>query len=122
MEQLAGIGGVFFKAKNPDALGSWYHEKLGLPMQDGFGRFIWRQPGAPEKSGRTEWCLFEADSDYFKGNFMINYRVTNMDRMLAQLREQGVTIEKTEDVEYGRFAWVIDPEGNRVELWEPIGE
>jgi predicted enzyme related to lactoylglutathione lyase len=72
--------------------------------------------------GRTVWSLFPADTDYFgptRPAFMVNYRVANLDRMLERLRQNGVKVEKVEDLDYGRFAWVTDPEGNRVELWEP---
>jgi predicted enzyme related to lactoylglutathione lyase len=84
--------------------------------------FAWREKDRPEAIGRTVWSIFPDDTDYFgpsRSPFMINYRVANLDRMLEQLRSGGVAVEKVEDYDYGRFAWITDPEGNRVELWEP---
>jgi catechol 2,3-dioxygenase-like lactoylglutathione lyase family enzyme len=121
-EKVTGIGGIFFRAQDPSRMSAWYREHLGIPLEDGHADFFWRNPERPEEKGRTTWALFPADTDYFgpsRPAFMINYRVANLDRMLAQLRTQGVTIEKVEDYDYGRFAWTTDPEGNRIELWEP---
>jgi predicted enzyme related to lactoylglutathione lyase len=122
MEKVTGIGGVFFRAQDPGRLSAWYRDHLGVPAHDGHASFIWREHDHPDALGRTEWCAFPADTDYFgpsKQPFMINYRVANLDRMLDQLRRNGVAIEKVEDHDYGRFAWITDPEGNRIELWEP---
>ena len=101
---------------------AWYREHLGIAAEDGHADFLWRDPNRPEETGRTTWALFPADTDYFgpsRPAFMINYRVANLEKMLEQLRRQGVAIEKFEDYDYGRFAWITDPEGNRIELWEP---
>ncbi len=124
MERVTGIGGVFFKARNPARLAAWYREHLGIQAQNENADFAWRDKDQPEKMGRTVWSIFPADSDYLgQGReFMINYRVSNLDGMLEQLRRAGATVHKVEDYDYGRFAWVSDPEGNRVELWEPKGE
>jgi predicted enzyme related to lactoylglutathione lyase len=125
MEKVTGIGGVFIRARDPERMAEWYREYLGISTTDGYTRFLWRNPEQPEESGSTVWSLFPGDTDYFgptKPAFMINYRVANLDRMLEQLRKGGVTVEKVEDYDYGRFAWITDPEGNRVELWEPKGE
>ena len=114
MEKVLGIGGVFFKARDPQRLAAWYRDHLGLPVE----------PSQPDPQARIVWATFPADSDYLGSGgarFMVNYRVANLDRMLEQLRLADVTIEKTEDHEYGRFAWITDPEGNRVELWQPVG-
>jgi len=119
MEHVTGIGGVFFKARDPEKMSAWYREHLGVPVEDGHADFTWREQDHPEKTGRTVWSIFPANSDYFGSAAMINYRVANLDRMLEQLRERGVTVEKVEDYDYGRFAWITDPEGNRIELWEP---
>ena len=122
MERVTGIGGVFFKAQNPAALAAWYREHLGMCSESDHTDFEWREKDRPDQVGRTVWSLFKADTDYFGPGskaFMLNYRVTNLERMLNQLRQQGVTIEKVEDYDYGRFAWITDPEGNRIELWEP---
>ncbi|MDB6021923.1 MAG: Glyoxalase/Bleomycin resistance protein/Dioxygenase family protein [Pedosphaera sp.] len=122
MEQVTGIGGVFFKVQDPKKLAAWYREHLGVRTEHGYADFIWRDKDNPETKGRTVWSLFPTNTDYFSSPVMINYRVANLDRMLEQLRRGGITIEKTEDYDYGRFAWIKDPEGNRVELWEPKGE
>src|SRR2546430_7248437 len=95
---------------------------LGMDAEDGHADFVWREHDRPDEIGRTVWSLFPADTDYFgpaRPAFMVNYRVSNLDRMLAQLRQKGVSVEKIEDYDYGRFAWITDPEGNRLELWEP---
>ncbi len=100
-------------------------ENLGICAEDGHADFVWRDPERPDDVGRTVWSLFPADTDYFGAGhpaFMINYRVANLERMLEQLRGNGVTVEKVEDYDYGRFAWITDPEGNRIELWEPKGK
>jgi predicted enzyme related to lactoylglutathione lyase len=118
MERVIGIGGIFFKARDPQGMAAWYRKHLGVAMEDGRLDFVWNEKGA------TVWSLFPADTDYFAPStapFMINYRVANLGRMLEQLRGGGVKVEKVEDFEYGRFAWITDPEGNRIELWEPRG-
>lgn len=122
MEKVTGIGGVFFRAENPNGLSAWYRDHLGVAAADGHASFLWREHDKPESMGRTEWCAFPADTTYFgpsKQAFMINYRVANLDCMLDQLRRKGVSVDKVEDYDYGRFAWITDPEGNRIELWEP---
>ena len=120
MERVTGIGGVFFKAKDPAKLAAWYRDQLGFelePAQDAVTVFRWNEPGT------TTWSAFPEDSLYFGpagARSMINYRVANLDLMLGQLREAGAPVdERIEDSEYGRFGWVTDPEGNRFELWEP---
>jgi catechol 2,3-dioxygenase-like lactoylglutathione lyase family enzyme len=123
MERVTGIGGVFFKARAPEPLAAWYREHLGICSEGGMAEFVWRDAGPPHAAGRTVWSLFSADTDYLgAAPFMINYRVENLDRMLEQLRRGGIAIEKVEDYDYGRFAWLRDPEGNRIELWEPKSE
>lgn len=127
MERVTGIGGVFFRAEDPTRLGGWYRRHLGIPVNDsGYCDFRWRDEDDPARLGRTVWSLFPADSDYLgsgESGFMINYRVADLDGLLAALREEGVEVEDgIEEHEYGRFAWITDPEGNRIELWEPAGE
>lgn len=124
-ERVTGIGGVFFKARDPKALSVWYQEKLGVAVRDGaeWSRFEWREREDPGRVGITVWSLFRSDSKYFapsQATFMINYRVRDLDRMLTQLRALGVGVESKVAEEFnGKFAWVVDPEGNKIELWEP---
>ena len=124
MKRVIGIGGVFFKAKDPEKLRAWYKEHLGLQF-DAYGSVVFDCPAEEEQRqiAQTVWSLFPEDTKYFdpsRASFMINYRVENLARLLDQLRDEGVEVEeKLEDFEYGRFGWVMDPEGNRIELWEP---
>ncbi len=126
MKKVTGIGGVFFKAKEPVKLKSWYRDHLGIiPNPDGYVSFQWRDNDAPDRVGLTVWEVFPADTDYFEPSskpFMINFRVENLDALLAELRAAGVQVDdRLEEYDYGRFGWILDPEGNRVELWEPPG-
>lgn len=124
-ERVTGIGGVFFKARDPKALSAWYRYTLGVPMMQGvtFALFPSRERDDPARVSTTVWSLFAADTDYFapsQAPFMINYRVRDLDRMLAQLRASGVRVETKIAADFnGRFAWAVDPEGNKIELWEP---
>jgi len=124
-EQVTGIGGVFFKVKEPKAIVAWYRKNLGVRSKHGFADFTWRNKDHPDQVGHTTWAIFPTNTTYFgesSSPVMIDYQVANLDRMLGQLRKNGVKIEKTEDADYGRFAWIMDPEGNRIELWEPKGK
>jgi catechol-2,3-dioxygenase len=124
-EQVTGIGGVFFKVKDPKGMTAWYRENLGIQSKGGYADFTWREKDHPEEMGHTAWRIFPTTTTYFgesSSSLMINYRVANLDRMLEQLRKGGVKIEKVEDYDYGRWAWITDPEGNRIELWEPKGK
>lgn len=125
MKRVTGIGGIFFKAQDPQKMYEWYEKHLGL-KQDTAGAGVmlhWREAENPEEMGMTVWSIFKQDSKYFdpsRSPFMINYRVENLDALLEALRAEGVQIDpKREDHDYGRFAWIMDPEGNRIELWEP---
>jgi predicted enzyme related to lactoylglutathione lyase len=123
MARVTGIGGIFFKARDPDALRGWYRRHLGLDIQE-WGGVTFRAPGAPDgREAITVWTIFPSDSNYFapgSAEFMINYRVDNLSDMLAVLRNQGCIMnEKIEESEFGKFGWAQDPEGNRLELWEP---
>jgi predicted enzyme related to lactoylglutathione lyase len=116
MERVLGIGGYFVRAADPEALGAWYRECLGLDADE---NGLWRQ--AP---GSTVFATFEAGTDYFGSptqQTMLNFRVSDLDAMLAQLRSKGADVaDETQDMEgVGRFGWVTDPEGHRVELWQP---
>jgi glyoxylase I family protein len=123
MERVLGIGGTFFRAKDPAALAKWYEDHLGIP---GPGQTpddqVWRQEAGP-----TVWSPFPADTDYFgrpEQAFMVNFRVGDLDAMLAQLRAAGAAVDDRieEAAGIGRFCWASDPEGNRFELWEPSPE
>jgi predicted enzyme related to lactoylglutathione lyase len=124
MKRVTGIGGIFFKAKDPKGLGAWYKKHLGVDVADwGGAAFRWNGPDNPEGVGTTVWNPFAADTRYFAPSsapFMINYRVDDLHGLLAALRAEGVHVEeKVEESEYGKFGWVIDPEGNKLELWQP---
>ena len=122
MKRVTGIGGVFFKAKDPKALGAWYKKHLGIDVQSwGGAAFEW------SGSGTNAWSLFPSDSKKFApgtASFMINYRVADLRALLAELRKEGVTVDdKVDESEYGKFGWCVDPEGNKIELWEaPEGQ
>ncbi len=123
MEKVRGIGGIFFKARDPKALAAWYADNLGLPMED-HGAAIFRVSAEDAADGAvTVFSPFPADTDYFAPSpsaFMINFRVDNLDKILNQLRAGGAQVDPIVQVEAnGRFAWVMDPELNRIELWEP---
>lgn len=119
MERVLGLGGVFVKAQDPHGLARWYEQHLGVPVGPGetYGGF--RSAGAGEE---TVWSAFAEDSGYFGGpeaRWMVNFRVRDLDAMLAQLRAAGIPVDDRIEEEYGRFGWATDPEGNRIELWEP---
>lgn len=123
MERVRGIGGVFFKCSDKAAMAAWYRDNLGVPVEAwGGAAFPWAE-NDPQGDASTVWSLFDADTTYFAPSrqpFMINYRVRDLDAMLAQLRANGCTVDdKIEDGDFGRFGWVMDPEGNRIELWQP---
>jgi predicted enzyme related to lactoylglutathione lyase len=123
MARVTGIGGVFFKARDPKALASWYATNLGLALED-FGGAILRWPAdKANDDGLTVWHLAEQSSKWFapsESSFMINYRVDDLDALTAQLAAAGIPLQKGPELaENGKFAWIMDPEGNKVELWEP---
>jgi predicted enzyme related to lactoylglutathione lyase len=121
MERVTGVGGIFFKAKDPQALAAWYLEHLGVPVEAGQTYATLKSLGPDEM---TVWSAFPADTKYFGSGpapFMFNYRVRDLDAMLAQLRAAGVKVDdRVEEYEYGRFGWATDPDGNRFELWQPL--
>ena len=124
MAKITGIGGVFFKSRNDHrALAEWYQKHLGLPVQPFGGAILqWADDKAPD-GGQTVWHVAGRDSKWFapsESTFMINYRVDNLDEMVAQLRAAGVKIVKGPDSDdNGKFVWIMDPDDNKVELWEP---
>jgi catechol 2,3-dioxygenase-like lactoylglutathione lyase family enzyme len=124
MKRVTGIGGIFFKSKDPKALAAWYQTHLGIPVEPwGGAAFRWTDENNPAGIGTTVWSPFAAATEYFSPStapFMINYRVPDLHGLLAQLRAEGVHVEdKVEESEYGKFGWVIDPDGNKLELWQP---
>jgi predicted enzyme related to lactoylglutathione lyase len=123
MPRVTGIGGIFFKARDPEALRDWYRQHLGLDIQE-WGGVTFRASGASDNGEAvTVWSIFPSTSNHFapgSAAFMINYRVDNLADMLNSLRSQGCTVdERIEESEFGKFGWAQDPEGNRLELWEP---
>ena len=120
MAKVTGIGGVFFKTRDPKALAAWYREHLGLELED-WGGAVLKWPTDPRPDGGlTVWHVAAKDSEWFPGPLMVNYRVDDLDGLLEQLRAAGVEVVGGPEEEFnGRFAWVLDPEGRKVELWEP---
>ncbi len=120
MAKAVGVGGIFLKARDPKALGRWYAEHLGIADQGGGSLGF----DGPESAGMTVFAHFPVDTKYFgegAQQVMVNFRVDDLDALLANLEAAGVRIDpKRDDHEYGKFAWIWDPEGNRIELWQPI--
>ena len=116
MKNITGIGGFFFRSENPEALKAWYTEELGIDIQD----FVWQQQAGP-----TVFEPFKKDTDYFKSDkqWMINFRVANLQEFISELRAKGIEVEEKEEwnsmPEVGTFARIHDPEGNPIELWQP---
>jgi catechol 2,3-dioxygenase-like lactoylglutathione lyase family enzyme len=133
-QTVTGVGGIFFRAQNSAKLAAWYRDHLGIDLEPaGKGEaapqyhiFAWREKDHTETVGSTVFSIFPADSKYFDPGtapFMINFRVANLARLLAQLKAEGVRVdEKIDDESNGRFGWAMDPEGHRIELWQPKGE
>lgn len=124
MSRVVGVGGVFLKARDPVALSAWYRKHLGLEIEGWGGvAFQWNRPDGPGANGATIWSVFPESSTYFApstARFMVNFIVRDLHEVLAALRAEGCDVDaKTEESEFGRFGWVMDPEGHRVELWEP---
>ena len=128
MKRVTGIGGIFFKAKDAPALRAWYRRHLGIDVQDwGGAAFRWADSQATPTCGTTIWSIAPQESNQFapgNASFMVNYRVEDLHAVVAALRAEGChVLEKIEESEYGNFAWVIDPEGNKVEFWQaPAGQ
>lgn len=123
MKHITGIGGIFFKSKNPDQLREWYRKHLGIESDQWGGvAFHWRDDPHADTAA-TAWSIFPDDTKYFEPatkDFMINFRVHDLDGLLTQLRADGCEVDANSDnSEFGKFGWVMDPDGNRVELWEP---
>ncbi|MBI5086150.1 MAG: VOC family protein [Acidobacteria bacterium] len=119
--RIVGIGGVFFKSADPTALRGWYEKHLAIKSEgEGGAMFHWKSATEPAHDHMTVWSIFPAASNYMSGPVMINYIVEDLDDLLARLSDEGVQVDpKREDCEYGRFAWIYDGDGNKIELWEP---
>ena len=125
MKRVTGIGGVFFRSKNPEAIAKWYEEHLGISIgEDNSFSFEWKEVDDPQETGYTVWAPFKHDTKYFdpsNSEFMVNYRVDNLEELIRQLGKEGVTIVgEIEAYEYGKFGWIMDPDGRKIELWEPV--
>jgi len=121
--KVTGIGGIFFRSKDPGATREWYGKNLGLAINEYGSTFESRNVNRPDEINYLQWSLFDKESDYFPAEkeFMVNYRVQNLEGLVKKLRANGVTIaDEIEEFEYGKFVHVLDPEGNKIELWEPV--
>ncbi len=126
MKRVTGLGGVFFKTKDPEKTKEWYKKHLGIESDQYGGLFEWRDAAEPDKKCYTAWSPFSENTKYFSPSekqFMFNYRVENLKALLEVLRQEGVeVVGEIEEYEYGKFGWILDPEGNKIELWEPVDE
>ena len=126
MKKVTGIGGIFFKCKDPKKMNEWYKTHLGFETTQYGTNFEWREAADPAKKGSTQWSPFAETTKYFEPSakdFMINYRVENLEALVEQLKNEGVAIvDKIESFDYGKFVHIIDVEGNKIELWEPAAE
>jgi len=123
-KKVTGIGGIFFKCQEPDKMRDWYGKNLGLITNQYGALFEFRKSDKPAEKAYLNWSPFEEDTDYFEPSdkdFMINYRVENIEELVAELEKNGVPVlDKIETFEYGKFVHILDPENNKIELWEPI--
>lgn len=123
MKKVTGIGGIFFKCKDPDTMKEWYQQHLGINTNEYGAVFEWYQGGDSTKKGFTNWSPFDAKTKYFEPStkdFMINYRVDDLEALVEELKKGGVTVlDSIETYDYGKFVHILDAEGNKVELWEP---
>jgi predicted enzyme related to lactoylglutathione lyase len=126
MKRVTGIGGIFFTANDPAALRAWYKDHLGVDVQTwGGAAFDWTDASGNPVKGTTSWCINPAGGQHFApstSSFMVNYRVDDLDGLLKALRAEGCNVldKTTDDADFGKFGWVMDPEGNKVELWQPL--
>ncbi len=124
MKRVTGIGGIFFHAKDPEMLRAWYKKHLGIDVQEwGGAAFSWSDDAGKPTGGMTVWSINPETTTYFEPGtkpFMVNYRVADLAALLQVLREEGCQVmDKVDDSDFGKLGWVIDPEGNKIELWEP---
>jgi predicted enzyme related to lactoylglutathione lyase len=124
MKKVTGIGGIFFKCKDPKKMKEWYQTHLGLNTNEYGATFEWKDASDPTKNGSTQWSPFSESTKYFEPStkdFMINYRVADLNALVEELKKEGVTIvDQIETYDYGKFVHIMDVEGNKIELWEPI--
>ena len=122
--RILGIGGIFFKSADPQQMREWYGKHLGLADKGGGVMMPWREKDNPEKDHVTVWTVFPEHTKYFEPSqaaFMVNYIVDDLDALLERLQKEGVKIDpKRQNEDYGRFAWIYDPDGNKIELWQPL--
>jgi predicted enzyme related to lactoylglutathione lyase len=125
-KKVTGIGGIFFKTKDPEQMREWYDKNLGLVTNEYGSLFEFRMSDTPDQKGYLQWSPFADNTEYFKPSekeFMINYRVENIEELVEELKASGVTIlDEIESYEYGKFVHILDPEKNKIELWEPVDE
>jgi len=124
MKKVTGVGGIFFKCKNPNEMKNWYGKNLGLPVSQWGVKFEFRDIDNPDKKGSLAWSTFKQDTKYFEPStkdFMINYRVENLEALVEELKKAGVTIcDEIDASDYGKFIHILDPENNKIQLWEPV--
>ncbi|ELR73866.1 Glyoxalase/Bleomycin resistance protein/Dioxygenase family protein [Fulvivirga imtechensis AK7] len=125
-KKVTGVGGIFFKCKEPNQMREWYDKNLGLVTNEYGSLFEFRQSDDPEKKGYLQWSTFSENTTYFEPSekdFMINYRVENIEALVDELKASGVTVlDDIETYEYGKFVHILDPENNKIELWEPVDQ
>jgi predicted enzyme related to lactoylglutathione lyase len=126
MKRVTGIGGLFFKTRDPEKTKEWYNKHLGIESDQYGGQFTWRELDNPDKKCYTVWSPFDTVTKYFDPSekpFMFNYRVENLEKLLEVLKDEGVTVVgEVEEYDYGKFGWIMDLDGNKIELWEPLDE
>lgn len=125
-KKVTGVGGIFFKCKNPQQIKDWYNQNLGLNTNEYGTMFEFRQADHPDRKGYLQWSPFAEDTNYFEPSekqFMINFRVENLEELVEELKQNGVNVvDEIATYEYGKFVHIMDPEGNKIELWEPVDE
>lgn len=123
MKRVIGLGGIFFKSEDREAMLKWYHERLGIPVEAWGAAFPWRRAEDPAAATYTAWSPFAGNTQYFEPSqhdFMINYQVEDLAGLLESLKQEGVQVlGQAEESEFGKFGWIMDPEGRKIELWEP---
>ncbi|WP_289054722.1 VOC family protein [Carboxylicivirga marina] len=123
-KKVTGIGGIFFKCKSPSQMRDWYKQNLGLVTNEYGSLFEFRESDKPEKKAYAQWSPMEEETKYFDPSdkpFMVNFRVENIEALVEELKQEGVSVcDEIETYEYGKFVHILDPENNKIELWEPV--